>query len=164
MSTEHTQGRLTVVMNSTCSAAWPELNDADGITVAELEVSHIEKRRAINRGTPGGFNEKPERFKLDQLYGEHVLANARRLVACWNACEGVSTEMLETARITMLSVLRPGEPTGPGGAVSAPIPTPLMTPAGQIEVMLAALQDIAQHSDAYGLRAKAALEKIGVAS
>lgn len=26
---------------------------------------------------------------------EHCEANARRLVACWNACEGVSTETLE---------------------------------------------------------------------
>ena len=30
------------------------------------------------------------------VQGEH-LANARRLVACWNACESFSTEMLEGA-------------------------------------------------------------------
>ncbi len=35
--------------------------------------------------------------------GEYITeANARRLVACWNACEGLDTETLESGRVTMV--------------------------------------------------------------
>ena len=39
-------------------------------------------------GTVGGGHEKP-------FSAEEIAANARRLVACWNACEDISTEDLE---------------------------------------------------------------------
>ncbi len=42
--------------------------------------------RIYFEGNAGGF---------DIAYCPAPIANARRLVACWNACEGVSTEWLE---------------------------------------------------------------------
>jgi hypothetical protein len=35
---------------------------------------------------------------------EEIKANARRLVACWNACDGVSTESLETGELNVFDL------------------------------------------------------------
>ena len=43
---------------------------------------------------------------MDLTAGERGIANARRLVACWNACDGIATEVLEnivTTGDTLLS-------------------------------------------------------------
>ena len=72
MST-HTQGRLRVTHNS-----WEVSTlHCDGIAVARVHIdSDVDERT--------------------QQHLESVKeANARRLVACWNACDGIPTDMLE---------------------------------------------------------------------
>ena len=66
MTTQHTQGRLIARMPSDELHA---IRDIRGRIVADV-----------------GYSETTERD----------MANARRLVAAWNACEGISTEALET--------------------------------------------------------------------
>lgn len=66
MSPAHTEGLLTVSMDEPNLSAY--LVGQDRRAVA----------RVINAGLRGGYG-----------------ADARRLVACWNACEGISTENLE---------------------------------------------------------------------
>ena len=45
---------------------------------------------------PGSMNQaSPEGVQITWSIGRKSEANARRLVACWNACEGISTEALE---------------------------------------------------------------------
>jgi len=49
------------------------------------------------------YTADPERAMLAQVFNPGssasdypLVANARRLVACWNACDGVTTELLES--------------------------------------------------------------------
>ncbi len=71
MSKQHTQGRLRV---------------PDDGTVGSIETEG---------GTPIGHTFQVSAH--DQGIGSPIRrANARRLVACWNACEGISTENLKT--------------------------------------------------------------------
>lgn len=67
MSGSHTQGHLHVGGNGTI------IYGADGWGVANATVFHGRTQPATSE------------------------ANARRLVACWNACDGISTADLETA-------------------------------------------------------------------
>jgi hypothetical protein len=70
MTTQHTQGLLRV---------------PDDGTVGSIETED---------GTPIGHTFQVSAH--DQGIGSPIRrANARRLVACWNACEGISTENLE---------------------------------------------------------------------
>ena len=69
MTTQHTQGRLYVVESQ---EHWGRVNchltaEVDDASIGSIWVNGTSKNRA----------------------------NARRLVACWNACEGIPTEMLE---------------------------------------------------------------------
>jgi hypothetical protein len=72
MSTEHTPGRLKV-----------------GQHLGSLSSFCIH----MDVGDKGRGTEIVE--AVCGLSTEQRLANARRLVACWNACEGISTENLE---------------------------------------------------------------------
>jgi hypothetical protein len=94
MSAQHTQGRLVACKPSDELHA---IRDASGRIVADVGYS----------GTKDGDEAK-----------------ARRLVACWNACEGISTEVLEGSMVTMLSKMGPGEPDS-DGRMSAPIHYPI---------------------------------------
>jgi hypothetical protein len=96
MSTEHTPGRLNVVIDGTCSGAWPHMKADDGTVIFEGQTSHIQTEKAIHDDGPAGsYLERPYRFKINGDTGHRSLADARRLVACWNACDGLSTENLE---------------------------------------------------------------------
>ena len=70
MNGQHTQGRLSV-------AEWE--NEADGNFGWDLSING---HRLPMCDMEAGPEDDPE-------------ANARRLAACWNACEGLSTEQLE---------------------------------------------------------------------
>lgn len=77
--TKHTEGQLEIVAHS-----WKEsgLYDKCGNRVALVEID-------------------PDVTEETQDELEAVMdANARRLVACWNACQGLDTDLLES--ITML--------------------------------------------------------------
>lgn len=103
---EHTLGRLKVVLDGTCSGTWPHLTAADGSTVAERETSHIEKRSArLGDGPVGSYVEFPCRFKVNGQSGARSLENARRLVACWNACEGIETDDIEAHSVNIIHKL-----------------------------------------------------------
>ncbi len=70
MSAKHTQGRLTV--------AGPTIQGSEDACGVPLALAHMLNPYA---GATGA--------------ADRVEANARRLVACWNACDGISTERLE---------------------------------------------------------------------
>lgn len=72
MSAQHTQGRLTV--------AGPTIQGGEDACGVPLAIAHMLNPYA---GATGA--------------ADRVEANARRLVACWNACEGLTTETLEVA-------------------------------------------------------------------
>lgn len=54
---------------------------------------------------PRGFELADEKTGLNQVCQDAAKANARRLAACWNACEDVTTEMLESIPYGMWSLL-----------------------------------------------------------
>lgn len=70
MSTEHTQGRLEV---------------ADGRRIGVVLPNEV----------GGGFDSHCVALAQDSGGRLNAEANARRLVACWNACDGVGTDLLE---------------------------------------------------------------------
>ena len=41
-------------------------------------------------------------FLIAKSYGPQKEQMARRIAACWNACEGVSTEALESGEMTLI--------------------------------------------------------------
>jgi hypothetical protein len=57
-----------------------------GFARDERAVEHVARAT-----TPGG------------TWKDETEANARRLAACWNACEGIPTELLETAVVAGLA-------------------------------------------------------------
>lgn len=67
-----------------------EQRERIGKGVARHTRGHSVIDRAEERGNPG---------ILGALWIDHDGKFARRLVACWNACEGLDTETLETAAI-----------------------------------------------------------------
>ena len=81
MSAAHTPGPWSIVIDGTCSAAWPHITGASG-TIAELATTHVEK---TTRGNPGTFQKKPQRFKpgvaQDQVMANaHLIATAPELL------------------------------------------------------------------------------------
>ncbi len=69
---EHTRGRLKATRFEKCFFIDTEdTEESNGLRIADVEGD-------------------------DQLSPETCRANARRLVAAWNFCEGISTEDLET--------------------------------------------------------------------
>lgn len=85
--TAHTPGPWRVVIDGTCSGAWPfigpaELTDGELVDdpVAELGTTHIERVRTRLRGMPGTFAEKPQRFESTPEH-DTIMANARLIAA-----------------------------------------------------------------------------------
>lgn len=93
----HTPGKLTLHEDHYSDQS--VITDSDGFQI--VEVSHMPvlldyaKKLGIDHWT-----DKPgEAYK--ELSEEEQRANARRVVACWNACEAISTESLETELSTV---------------------------------------------------------------
>lgn len=79
MSDEHTQGRLYIRTN--------RHPNTDGTPWGWVDLYE-----------PGSMRQaSPEGIQVTWSRGQTSEANARRLVACWNAAEGLSTESLESA-------------------------------------------------------------------
>lgn len=98
MSGKHTQGALKVVMQSTCSAAWPAVVQSciDPATgehwdreIGNAETSHLETPEArASDEIPATYDEAPHRFKLD-TDGEEAIANA----TLWAAAPELLSEL-----------------------------------------------------------------------
>ena len=83
----HTPGPWRVVIDGTCSGAWPfigpahlpddELRDE---AIAELGTTHAERARIRMRGMPGTFAEKPQRFEPTPEH-DTIMANACLIAA-----------------------------------------------------------------------------------
>ena len=118
-----------------------------------MEAKHTQGLLQVNHSNPDQVCDcdgeqrgcAPVAF-MQGVSGSERRANARRLVACWNACIDLSTEQIEQIN----------------GLMPARLAYQIMQ--RDREILLTTLQDIATYSDPYGLRAKAALEKIGAAS
>ena len=85
MDAKYTPGPLKVVMQSTCSAAWPtvvqtcndpETGEAWDREIGKADTSHIETAEAReSKEISATYDEAPHRFKLDES-GEEAIANA----------------------------------------------------------------------------------------
>lgn len=85
MTDKHTPGPLKVVMQSTCSAAWPtvvqtcndpETGEAWDREIGKAETSHLETAEAhASDEMPATYDDAPHRFKLAEE-GEEAIANA----------------------------------------------------------------------------------------
>jgi len=64
-----------------------------------MSAQHTQGPLAVNPVRPDQICTEDVRLVVAQAIGysnvDKTIANARRLVACWNACVGVSTENLE---------------------------------------------------------------------
>lgn len=83
MIAQHTPGPWRIVIDGTCSGAWPHIvgpdfegNDCDD-AIAELGTCFVERRTT---GMPGPYSEKPERFRKTRDH-DQVMANARLIAA-----------------------------------------------------------------------------------
>ena len=107
MSAKHTPEPWVMHMDGTCSAAWPEIGietPEDGfMDIGRLATSHVfDYDNYDPRLIAPTFQEAPHYFKLTHD-GEETLANARRIVACVNACAGISdTDLAALAGTTIL--------------------------------------------------------------
>lgn len=77
MTTQHTPGRLYIRTN--------RHPNTDGTPWGWVDLYE-----------PGSMLQaSPEGMQVTWSRGQKSEANARRLVACWNACDGITTERLE---------------------------------------------------------------------
>lgn len=96
---EHTKEPWVVNMDSTCSGAWPEIgtyDPSDGFQdIGRMGTSHVFDHENYDPHEHAAtYQEAPHLFKLT-YDGEEMIAKARRIVACVNACAGISIENLE---------------------------------------------------------------------
>lgn len=88
MTTTHTQGRLTVIMDCTP----PSIVDKDGFAIFGISNVAVLEGYFEKLGIPHWADDP--RGSRD-LSGAEQDANARRLAACWNAFDGVATDEIE---------------------------------------------------------------------
>lgn len=80
-----TPGPWRIVIDGTCSGAWPHIVAPDfggdecyaGDAIAELGTCFVERRTS---GMPGSYSEKPKRFRKTRDH-DQVMANARLITA-----------------------------------------------------------------------------------
>jgi hypothetical protein len=93
-----------------------------------MSAQHTQGLLHVGEMRESGLKIKHNRYLIAEVTSafNHAVdeANAHRLVACWNACEGIPTEVLEGSMVTMLSKMGPGEPDS-DGRMSAPIHYPI---------------------------------------
>ena len=87
MTTQHTPGRLDVVNDT---GEWAAEYDAEGTTCSVGLVTESGSMVALAVAYSPNIFADPD-----------PTANARRLVACWNACEGINTLLLEQLRVPL---------------------------------------------------------------
>lgn len=59
--------------------------------------NHTEGKLSVHGERIDSFHAQDGEFVVANCYGQDAQENARRLVACWNACDGISTEDLDDA-------------------------------------------------------------------
>lgn len=96
--TAHTPGPWALIIDGTCSGAWPHIvpdgtsvEDCGELAIAELPSTHAERN---TKGFPGPFSEKPDRFKVTDGHDE-IMANARLIAA--------APELLEALQLAGMS-------------------------------------------------------------
>lgn len=113
MSAKHSPTPWRVVIDGTCSAAWPHVLGADqdddscDEAIAELDASHVERS---TRGAPGTCKEKPQRFKPSKGH-ERVMANAQHIVQCVNAHDALVAALEAFLRAPSIGSGGPGSVT-----------------------------------------------------
>lgn len=85
----HTQGKL-IAGEEVRSSGWVDILDENN---SRLPVAYA---------TPATYSEAGCPIERRD---EETIANARRLVACWNACEGISTDALESG-VTLIEAFQ----------------------------------------------------------
>lgn len=82
--TNHTPGPWIILIEGTCSGAWPfivpegtHVDDCGEEAIAELPTTHVERD---TKGFPGTYSEKPERFEECEDH-DRIMANARLIAA-----------------------------------------------------------------------------------
>jgi|GEM_PF-4509374 len=90
MSKQHTQGRLRAVNHDSDKIS---IIDSRGFEIVELPNMPILLGYQEKLGISHWADRPGEAFL--ELEPEDQSAIAHRLVACWNACEGINTERLE---------------------------------------------------------------------
>jgi len=65
-----------------------------------MNTKHTAGRLVIEKGSMFQANDESGKIVASGIESK---ANARRLVACWNACEGISTEALEHGHEVVLT-------------------------------------------------------------
>ena len=88
--TEHTPGPLTLVVDS-----GDEFEDGPMIYIDCAE------------GARAGMDHPKARTIVDPESGVLTIADARRLIACWNACQPIPTEVLEGVNLEVVAKVRP---------------------------------------------------------
>ena len=147
MSAEHTPGRLKVVVDEHPHYLGGKHVERRIFT----ELNHSQTKEPV--GVVNISIGIPE--KIDGPIATHFVSisepDARRLVACWNACQGISTEGIEA--ITALG----------GMTHKMPVAAGLVR---QRDDLLSALREIAETSTDPGAVAcaSAAIAKVGAAS
>ena len=94
MADEHTPGLLTI--DDQYYADQVEILDSRGFAVISVESTPILLGYAEKLGIPH-WSDKPGEAYVE-FTSEQQAANARRVVACWNACEGIPTSTLEAEK------------------------------------------------------------------
>lgn len=96
---EHTKEPWQIRVESTCSGAWlhiyKELDDGDELALFDSGTVYVFDHEKHGFDIAVTYNENPSLWKKTDDCDE-IYANARRIVACVNACEGIPTEVLES--------------------------------------------------------------------
>ena len=107
MNAKHTPGRLSV-------DEYPVTLANGDLAHAKLSITAPSKDPRYLHFSIGMVNFSAEFTGLFSSDVEEAESNARRLVACWNACEGIETDELEeiarTGGIANKDIAATGEP------------------------------------------------------
>lgn len=106
-----TKGPVKVVIDGTCSAAWPHIVPADvdpdlvfEDAIAELPSTHVERS---TRGIPATYGENPKKFKPNPDH-DKIMADANLIAESFNVLHetGLTPRQLAEQRAELLEALQ----------------------------------------------------------